>query len=291
MARTVDQIKKFIYDQMATKPSLALILSNPSDTCIWKDFVHCVAVEMAVHEQLIDEFEARNKEYIAAAPVSTTAWIRQKAFEFQYSSTVPQIIQVVNFIPSYNPVNPALRIIKVCCIRFSTSRIVNIIVAKNYPPVALTAPELTAIQGYFTDGGSSTDFGTGIGVAGIAHNLISLSPDQMYMKATIYYSGQYSANIKADVIAAIEKHIAELGARGILNVQKLTDAIQAVTGVNDILIEDLAIRSNGTLFPSKTFLIQSFAQILKEKEAASGYAIGETDASNTLLDKLTFTVG
>jgi hypothetical protein len=298
MASTVDQIKQLIYEQIALKPSLALIVNNPSQVAIWKDFVHSLAVLLGVKEQLQDEFKANVEAIIEVAPVSTTSWVRDRAFEFQYDAATPQVLQLVEIIPpqvpvlvpKYVPVDVTKRILSVCVIRFSTSRILEMLVAKNTPPVKLTTPELDSLKGYFNDGGSSSDQGTGLGIAGIAYAIDSLDPDLVFIEGTIYVDGQYSATIKASIISAIEAYLGSLGPKGALDVLQLINAIQGVTGVRDMELVNVAIRSSVTPFGSKTFLIQASEQLSRFELATAGYALGETDPTNTLADKITIAI-
>lgn len=300
MSRTVDQHKQFIYDQIALKPSLALIVSNPSQVAIWKDFVHCIATQMATLEQLQDQFKTDVEDTINTAPVHNLDYVRDQAFYFQYDATTPQVIVFKEVerptvkIPVYDPIDITKRIISVCVLRVSTSRVINILVAKNNPPVKLTAPELASIQGYYSDGGSSTDLAQGVGVAGVAHACASLDPDYVFLEATIYHQGQYAATIQADTILAIENYIYNLGKDGILVTTKLIDALQSVPGFIDIDIVNLAIRANGETFSGpdqKHYLIQASSIVEISHLAASGYAYQEITASNTFTDKLTFVVG
>lgn len=297
MGRTVDQHKQFIYDQIALKPSLALLVSNPSQVAIWKDFVHCIATQMAALEQLQDQFKTDVEDTINTASVHNLDFVRKQAFYFQYDASVPQVITFKEVerptvtIPVYDPEDATKRIISVCVLRVTTSRVLEIFVAKNNPPVKLSVAELAAFQGYYTDGGTSTDLAQGVGVGGIAYDCKSLDPDYVFLEGTIYHQGQFAATIEADTILAIENYLYNLGKDGILVTTKLIDALQKnVPGFVNIDIVNLAIRANGTLFASKTYLIQASAVLLIQKEAAAGYAYQEITALNTFTDKLTFTV-
>lgn len=291
MARTVNEIEQFIYAQMALRPSLAAILSNPSDTAVWKDFVHCIAVELAVNEQLQDAHQDEVEETINRAPISNIDWVKQKTFEFQYDAVVPQVLTLVDGVPQYPIVDPTKRIITLVCVRFSASRLLSVLVAKGSPPGKLDALELGSLTSYFMDGGSATTQAIGLGVAGVAYVPDSLDPDEVFIEGTIYVSGQYYSTIKPAIIAAIEAYLYDMGADGRLLLSKLNDVIQSVPGVNDLNLINVAIRSNATAFGSKTFLVQASETLSIAEDAAAGYAIGETTASNTLNDKITIAIG
>lgn len=289
MARTIAQIKASILAEKALQTPLSGLTST-SATSIYGLWAYICAVAIALHEQLIDIFKAEMETTISKAIVPSNAWLQSKVFEFQYSATTPQVVQLVNFAPTYNPINTTLRIITRCSVKTTGQRVVTIKVAKNEPPVALSAPELTALNGYLTRGGDGTvgGAGTGISYAGVQISAVSLTSDKLYLKATINYNGQFASVISASVIAAINTYLATLPFDGIIKVLDLVDAIQLVAGVTDIKIEHLAIRADATAFGSKTYLIQSFTQNYTTYPTFAGYVIGETTASNTFTDTLTF---
>lgn len=290
MARTVEEIEQFIYDQMATKPSLANLVVNPSQQAIWKDFVYAIASEIAIFEQLQDQYLEDVEARILAAPVSTIDWVIQKCLEFQYDSVTPQYIQLIDGVVTYDPVDETKRLASLAVARVNSSRLVDIFVAKNDPPEKFTPTEVSALQAYFTDGGSSTTLGIGLGVAGIAYNVYSLDPDEVCIKGDVYVDGQYATTAQADIIVAIETYLSSLGKNGVFNYFQLLKAITSVIGVIDVDLEDVAIRSNATVFASRSFLLQTKTLLLKEIDAPAGYAIGETTAANTLSDLINIIV-
>lgn len=291
MARTVDQIKQSIYTRIASRPSIAELITNPSTTALWKDFVECMAVEIATLEQLQDSYKADINTAIITAPIHNQEFVRNQAFLFQYDSVIPQVVELIDYVPTYNPVDATKRIITVCTVRLQASRVLDIKVAKNNPPEKLTVGELASIQGYYTDGGSSTALATGVGIAGIAHNLVTLDPDRVFIEGTIYHNGQFTSTIQADVILAIETYLYNLGRNGIIQTIKIIDAIQSVNGVTDVDIVNLAVRFAATAWGGKTYLIASSTVAYIFFETAAGYAYQENTAGETFTDKLTFTVG
>ncbi len=294
MARTVDEIVTQIDEQIALKPVLSALLSNPSDAAVWKNFRYAIAVCIAYFEQLLDKFKSDMEAKLDTAGVGTLPWLRQKSFEFQYDATTPQITQLVNYIPKYPVVDPTKRIITICAMSFNTSRIIDMVVAKGSPPGPLTSTELTAFRNYLTAGGTSTGAGAGVSIAGVAINAQTYDPDKLYLVAEIFYNGLYTSTIKGNVIAAIEAYLINLGQTGIFQTIDLVDAIQSVEGVNDIDIVDLSIRPNSTPWAGPytgTTLINTSTVSAINYLTVAGYAVGETTTSYTLSDTLTFTVG
>lgn len=294
MARTVDEIVTQIDEQIAIKPILSALLTNPSTVAIWKNFRYAIAVCIAYFEQLLDKHKADMEAKLDTAGVGTMPWLRQKAFEFQYDATTPQITQLVNYIPKYPVVDPTKRIITICCLAFNTSRLIDMAVAKGSPPGPLTSTELTAFQNYLTAGGSASGSGAGVSIAGVAIVAATYSPDKLYLVAEIFYNGLYTNTIKGNVIAAIENYLINLGLTGIFHTIDLIDAIQSVEGVNDVDITDMSIRPHSTAwsgpFTGTTLINTSTVSAIKYQTVA-GYAVGETTTSYTLNDTLTFTVG
>lgn len=289
MARTVSQILTSLNDAQAAEPGLSG-LNSPSQTAIYKLWKYITALTMYLHEVLIDIKKSEIEVTVSKAIVPSESWLQAKVFEFQYSSAVPQIMQLVNLAPTYNPIDPTLRIITRCSVKTTGQRIVNVKVAKSDPPVALSAPELSALVGYLKQGGDGTVSGAGVGIAyaGVQINATSIDSDKIYLKAQISYNGQYSSIIVSNVVSAIDEYLKSIPFNGSIKVLDLVDYIQNVTGVTDILIEDLAIRADLTAFADKIYLIQSFTQIYTTYPTFAGYAVTETTGGSTIYDTLTF---
>lgn len=287
MARTTEQIEEQMDAAQASETELTT-LDSPSQVAIYTLWKFVTAQVINFVEQLFDIFTTNTNATIAASPVPSDSWLQSKVLEFQYSTITPQAVQLINFVPTYPVVDPTLRIITRASVRTLGSKVVGVKVAKSDPPVSLSAPELAALQDYLTNGGNGTTAGVGIGFAGVQIVASSAASDKIYLKANIYYSGQYAATIQADVILAINNYLAAIPFDGNIKVLSLIDAIQAVAGVTDVMIEDLAVRADATAFGSKTYLIQSFTQLQISYPLFAGYGIEETTGGETFTDKLTF---
>jgi hypothetical protein len=291
MARTTDEIIETMDAEQAAQPTLVSELTTPSQTGIYTLWKYITAQIINYVEQLWDAFKIQLEASIATAPVGSESWLQSKVFEFQYSATVPQLLEVVDFAPAYNPVDETLRIITRCAVKTAPNNTVLVKVAKSDPPVALSAPELAALQSYLTDGGdgSYVGRGRGLGFAGINIKAISLSADRLFINGTIYYNGQFASVIAANVIAAINTYMANLPFNGSVSLLDITDAIQSVEGVNDIFLNNVAIRASATAFASKSYLIQSNTTSLTTYPTYAGYIIEEDTVGEDFLTKLTFT--
>lgn len=290
MARTVAIIEQQIYDQMALQPTLASIVTNPSRVANWKTFVHCIAVCIAVFEQIIDVFKSDIEVTVANAPVGSEPFIQAKVFEFQYDATTPQILDIVNFSPQYNPIDPTKRIVTRASIKTTSNNRVLVKFGVNDPPVAASSLQITALQAYLTNGGDGTyaGRGRGLGFAGIDLVASSIDADRLYISGQIFYNGQYSSSIQNDVVLAINNYLANLPFDGSITIIGINKAIKAVTGVNDLLLNDIASRPNALAFNLKTFLRQAQTDIIPLYPTLAGYIIQEDTGGQTYLDTLTF---
>lgn len=290
MARTVAEIEAQIDAQVAIAPALAQIAPNPSAVANWKTFRGVIAICTAVFEQLLDVFTADTEATIAAAPVGSTPWLQSKCFEFQYDAVTPQVLTLVNFAPSYDPIDPTKQIITRAAVVTLANGQVNVKVAKQNPPIALLTAELAAFQSYLTDGGDGTyaGRGRGLGFGGINLKAMSINADQIWIAGTVYYNGLFSSTIQSLVIAAINAYLAALPFNGSVSIIGLSEAIKSVDAVDDLLITDLAIRADATAFANRTFMIQGKTTLITTYPTFSGYCIEETTSGQTFSDTLIF---
>ena len=287
MARTTQEIIDTMGAEQALHPTLA-DLNSPSQTAIYTLWKYIVAMASRILEILWDKKKAEFEAILATGVTPSIYWLRQKAFEFQYDALTPQIVQLVNTQATYVPIDITKRIITRAATN-SSAGLATLFLAKNDPPEKLTAPELSSIQGYFTSAGDGTTQAVGVGFAGQSIYCVSLDPDLLYLEATIYYNGQYAGTIVNDTNTAIEAYISDLGLYPIMKTVDLVDVIQSVKGFSDIDIVNLSCRDAATAWLSGTDLVLASATLATSYTTSSGYMIGETTATYTLLDKLTFT--
>jgi len=279
MARSISDIQQTMLDAIAADSVLSTLLTSTSRRAIFRLFTYIVAVAINGLEQLIDIFKAEVETIAAAAAPATPAWLQDQILKFQYSATTPQVIQLINFAPAYQVVDELLRIVTRCSVTTNLSNNVLIKVATGEPPAALSAPQLAALQSYVNE----------IGIAGVIYNVTSEASDKLFVEANVYYDGQYSAVIQANVIEAIENFLAAIPFNGQMKISDLEEAITSVEGVNDVVLVNVKARSNATAFGSGSFLVQNQQTIGRLWSTIAGYMVGETDSGNTLADSLTFT--
>jgi hypothetical protein len=277
MARSINEIQAAIIATVQAQPELAAANST-SKRAIWRLWTFVVAVAINLLEQLQDIFQTEIEATVALSAPQTAQWVQDRVLKFQYDATNPQIVQLVNLVPQYPVVNANLRIVTRCSVKSTLSNQVQIKVAKSEPPAPLTGTEASALQSY-------VDI---IGVAGVEYLVTSTDSDKLFVQAQIYYNGQYSAVIQANVIQAIEGYLAQIPFDGTLKLLDLEIAVRNVTGVTDIVMNNIRARKDADALTAATYLVQANEVIARKWATVSGYIVGETTSGNTLADTLTF---
>lgn len=250
-------------------------LTSTSQTSRWRSFLNVISTEMQTMQQLMQTFEAEVEARILVSIAATARWIQDKVFQFQYSATTPQVVEInhSDFTVAYPVIDETLRIISRCSVKTDTNKTVKIKVATSEPPTALSAPQLVALGSYLD----------AMLPAGIGKNIISLASDKISVTAEVFYNGQYAPTIQADVIAALDAFLANIPFDGVVEISEIEDAIQAVAGVEDIVISEVKARDDATPYSGATVVV-------KDWETYAGYIVQETTGGATFADTLTFTV-
>jgi hypothetical protein len=277
MARTIQQIKSQILTEKANQPDLSGLTST-SQVSIFNLWAYITAVAIFVQEQLWDLFRTETDNVIAVAPVGTDYWVQSQTLKFQYDALNPQIVQLNNFVPAYPTLSPNLQIITRASVLTLPNNFVSVKVAKSNPPEKLTTPELDALSSYLDT----------ISFAGVQYLTKSFDADELLVGATIYYNGQYSSIIQQNVINAVNDYLLNVPFDGYIILSKIEDALQNVQGVNDVVLNNVALRANTTPFASKTYLLENNTEIYRRYPLYAGYAITETTTGSTILDTITY---
>ena len=281
MSRTIEQIENSVIEELKTQTDLTYvdnlsntvhITTNTSRRAIWRLWASAQASVILLFEQMLDLFKAENEDKISKAIPMTIPYLTKKVYEFQYSVTNPQVIQMLDYAPLYPVIDTSLRLITRASIVTSISGKVLIKVAKNEPPSALSIGELSNLQSYINL----------ISVPGINYTCVSSEADRLYIDCDVYYDGQYSSVIQSTVTNSINVFLANLPFNGQLKISDLEIAIRNSTGVNDVLFKNLKIRANATVFISGTYMVQNNTVISRLFPTSSGYVILEDTVSNNI---------
>lgn len=278
MARSTATIQATMDAEQALQTDLTT-LNSPSQTAIYRLWKFITSTIINYLEQLWDIYKAELETQISAAAVGSNAWLQSKVMKFQYSASTPQVLAVdSNFAINYPTIDTTLQIITRCSVTTTSQRVCLVKVAKSNPPVALSAPELSSLSGFLSY----------LNFAGVNYVAQSLTSDKIYIDADIYYNGQYASTISANVITAINAYLASIPFDGKIKLMSLIDAIQAVTGVTDVVLKNVAIRADATAFANKTYLVQNKTSIIPLYQMYAGYATEETTSGYTFTDTLVF---
>jgi hypothetical protein len=282
MARSIVVIKKTIIDYKNTT-SLSVIKfkeEGGSSVGIANAFADVFSICINVLEQLWDLMKSNFDASIAKAGAGTVPWFRERTLEWQYGDAV----KYANGVYAYDLINEEKKIIKFCSITETGNKEILVKVAKGTTPTALTSGEQLSL----------TDYLGFIRFAGTQVNIISQASDLCYINAIIYYDGQYSDVIQANVEGAITTYFNNISSQdnfdGKIVVNRIEDAIQAVEGVTYVKLNEVSLRPFNILFASRTnvFLLSSGINSIRAN-TASGHVIAETNSGYTLSDSLTYT--
>lgn len=280
MARSVNQIQSSILSAIQADPNL---MFSPSETSIQRLWSFYIATNQAYQEQLNDQFTSDVESTINKLAPGTLPWIQANAKKFQYSATVPQIIQFdsVTFAPYYTTVNTSYQIISNCSVTNGTLNSVNVKVAKGSAgslAQPLTTDELSAFQFYLKQ----------IEPAGINYIAISIPSDKLMCRTTVYYQSVYSATISDNLYNAYKAYLNNIPFGGGIKIVDLIAALRAVEGVRDVVINDAVARANSVPFGGGTVLVNANTwATLPEYQTLSGYIAPEDTGGYDFISLLT----
>lgn len=280
MARSIAEIAAQMIAAKEADSNLSGLTST-SQTSIWRLWIFIQATAINIQEQLQDIFKTEIETTVENNYVGTPKWIRTKCLEFQYSATVPQVLEITNNTKIAFPViDPSLRIITRASVSTDLNKVVNIKVAKGEPPTQLVGAEPVALQAYFSE----------LVPAGVYWQLINAVSDKLYLEGDVYYDGMYSATIATIVPDAINAYLAGIDFDAQIKVIDLEKAIRNATGVKDIKLKNIWLRANSVPLANGFKLVDDYTLRIISIVPYAGYAIEEDTAGETWTDKLTYTI-
>lgn len=273
MARSVNQIYQQLVSEKNTQPHISALqpnvddeqtlladLNTPSKVANWRLIFYIVAVAQWIEETLWDIFLKEVEDIAAASRPGTALWYQEQAFKFQYGDLLVWNPTLLKY--EYNPVDVTKQIVKRCAV-VEGGGFLRIKVAKLVSGVVtpLTSPELAAFDQYVQD----------VKFAGTDTIVSSSLPDLLRMNLKIYYNalkiaanGSFLSNPAVFPIEdAINNYVASLPFNGILELSELVDAIQAVDGVEDVILNSAEAR----------YASLAYAAIVERYLSNAGYLI------------------
>lgn len=276
MARTTTDI----YNDMITRKDAEADLNgltSASQSALWRLLFWVQAQSINLFEQLMDALQVEIQTIADNSIAGSAAWVQNQVLLFQYDAGNPQVLQIINGLPAYAIVDPALRIVKSASVKEGVNRIVFIKAAKDEGSglEPLDTNELNALKSYVVN----------VGFAGIPYVVQSDSPDRCQFTGSVYYKGQYvAATVKTNVITAINNYLLALPFDGVIEFNKVIDAVQSVEGVNDIDTQNAVLKIRGFSIAADDPRVIT---VERSQETAAGYIIEEDTAGFTFDDTIT----
>jgi hypothetical protein len=247
MARSIPVIYNQLLQQKQAQSALSSLTST-SQVSLWNLWLWITAVGQNLFEQLCDTFKANIEAQIANAPVFTPQWIVQMCKNFQYSSSIPQIVQLNGSVTypyltiNYPVVNTTLCPVTQAAVMATTNQQLLIKVATGSPGSLVPldgAPGtsgsiVTALVSYLNE----------ILTPDTHYVIINDIADELLIQAQVYYNASYSGVIQANMVAAINNYLAGIPFDGVFTVSDLENAMLAVAGVTDVVLNNVFWRTD-----------------------------------------------
>jgi len=284
MARSFSTIKTEIETAVRTYPSLAdfkLPSEGGSSAGVFNLLITIMASSILVFEVILDLFRDEVTGLALSAVSCNAKWLQAQLLAFQYGDL---ILVGDDYVPYYAVPDTTKQIVTRCAIVEGTWVTIKVAKGTVGSLAPLTTPELDALKDYYF----GTSFSEGIGIAGITPAFVSENPDRMKITANVHYLAQSDpVALKIEVIAAIDNFFAtfqDTNFNGVVYMISLTDAVQAVAGVTQIVYTAIEGRDSGTAVGSGTAVDAQGSYATQ-----AGYLISEDTVTHTLDDTLTMT--
>lgn len=247
MARTIAEIKQEMVDAKNADANLAGLTST-SSTAIWNLFFFIVAASIAFFESLFDLFKEDINQRATEIPTGTLQWYAAESLVFQNGD----ILELIDGVLTYPVIDTDKQIVKLA----AASELNGLVTIKAAAldgtgnAIPLTVGEKTSFEGYWTDKR----------FAGTALQVISQDPDLLKALYRIKVnpsvidptSGESQSSPGTypveDAINAFLQEFQGENFAGDMQVMKLTDAIQSVTGVRNAVANTVEARPDGGVF-------------------------------------------
>lgn len=208
--------------------------SKTSEFNLWKYVWSAMAY---IQEQIWGERKAEIQAIVDLQIPGTDRWLQKELLKFQYGDSL--VFDNTTAKYSYAVIDPTKQIIKRCAVT-SVAGVTLIKVAKedgSGNPVALITAELTAFTAYVRQ---IQWAGANVG------NPTTANSDKLDAPMTVYYDGTIKLeDIKPLVQAAFNSYLKSLPFNGEYQITSHQDAVQAVAGVNDVVMGTVRAKADG----------------------------------------------
>lgn len=277
MARTLKETYDALTADKETKPELNDLLPNPDNyetlftqdnftllantitkglsislVAVWRLFMWSVAVGLWTLENLQDIFQTEVEETITANQYGQLRWYQTVSQAFQLGD---QLVWNGDYY-EYEVIDTDKQIITQAAATVSDEGVITLKVAKGILPaiVPLNSSELGAYI-FYIKGSNSPATNDGIAPAGTLIEIVSSESDELKFSIDIFYNplilasdgSSVSVPTEFPVEDAINDYINTLPFDSIFKVIDLVDAIQAVSGVDNVVVTNCDAKNAGEL--------------------------------------------
>lgn len=257
MARTTNEIQDEIEAAKAADAVLSVQITTTSNASIWRTIRNVIALAVYNLELIMDLFRAEVDAIAARSEYGTPQWCVDKAKEFQYGDD----LVIVNGTPTYAVIDETKQIVKQATANDGPSGGLVLKVAKESSGTlaALTTAEKTAFSYYWNK----------VKFAGIYSQVISLPADLLKGAVTVYHDGLIpDATLEYSLNALVTEYVQNLPFDGLFRVLSLTDHIQTLPNVTDVVVTSLQAKATGDVYRA----------VVRAVQPASGYFALDTGA-------------
>lgn len=249
MARTKAVISEEIrVEQESLLPTMDSV-SNTATRKLWRDVI---AAAILTVEKLFDSHKSEVTVIAGKRAGGSLAWYVDQLLKFQYGYGLVIVDDLPVYLDTTSTTAVAAQIVKrVSAVEAATIQL-KVATESGGELVALSAPQLVGLTSYVKK----------IKPPGIKTTIINKEADLVKLKIRIYYDGQLIlADLKTTIEEAIDSYFKNIDFNGLLVVNEFIDAIQAITGVNDITVTFIEVKPDGG----------SYSVISRTHNPASGY--------------------
>ena len=248
MARSIKEIKKGMTDEFMSSP----VIRDAYDISGNKSFDEMfsivsleniifgiVASSIFILESLMDLFRKEVDDRLTSSVVATLPWYHKVCLEYQHGDELLYDDMTGGY--GYAESDLSKRIVKFASCRDRGGGLYILVagVGDDGYPAALSNDVLTAFKSYLNQRKP----------AGILTEVYSYDPDNVQLVMTIQYNpqilntdGSSISNGNFPVEDAVNNYFRDIGYGGILNRNKLIDAIQVTPGVVDVTISNILVK-------------------------------------------------
>lgn len=250
MARSIKEIKKSMTDAFMADRTIRQTYGL-SGTAGFDDTFSAVSIEnilfyivasaIYVLETIFDRFRSDVDDRLSTSILATIPWYHKICLEFQYGDELVYDESTGQF--RYAQVDESKQVVKYAAVRDSGGGVTILVSGEdsNGNPEALSDDVLKVFRQYLSKRKP----------AGIMVDAYSFNPDKIQINITVQYDAML-LNSDGSVIAspsvfpvedAINGYLKNIVYGGTFNKTKLIDAVQAATGVVDVVINTISVIS------------------------------------------------